>query len=134
MGAWEEMSEAERKFNIIIDLMNTIRLLCNYKDEYGDYAPDYRKNEIMVYSHEELFNLAKELKRVPEIYEEERKSPTGLDYEMLFWYRGVKFFCYLSEKESQKFSEKIKEMTESLVFDEVFIDETDEEDDGDGDS
>ena len=62
MGAWEEMSEAERKFNIIIDLMNTIRLLCNYKDEYGDYAPDYRRNEIMVYNHEELFNLAKEFR------------------------------------------------------------------------
>ena len=128
MGAWEEMSKEERKINCIIDLMNTLRLLCEI-DEHSqtECSIDIKQNSIMVYYPEVLFDIADKLERVPEIYKDEGHTATSLTHIMQIWYRGVKIYCFMDEKTAKQFEEKTNELVSSLIFDDT------EEDEGDGD-
>ena len=127
MGAWEEMSEQERKVNVIIDTMNTMRFLCGITDNNsGEYYADLKSNKIMVYDTEQCWSLAEELQRVPEIYFDESVT-TGLNWVMQFWYRGVRLYTFMYDEEAKKYQESMKKMCEELIFD-------DSEKGGDGDA
>lgn len=127
MGAWEEMSERERRLNCIIDTMNMMRFLCGVEgNNQGNYAVDIVFNKVLIYSTEECWELAELLERVPEIVFDESQT-TDLDWTMQFWYRGVKFYTFMVEEEAEKYQESMKKMCESLIFD-------DTEEGGDGDA
>lgn len=126
MGAWEEMSQNERKINSLIDLVNLTKLMCDADDGTGArFYMDYKYNIIMIYDTADFWQVAKDIDRVPDIIAEEEESETGLNWQMFVWYRGVKIYTYLCKSEYERYTERIKTLAAEILFD-----DTDEDEDG----